>query len=373
MVDAKRITKDLFDASLKTELDSKVTINHTHTEADITDLDKYTKSETDSFLNNKLNKTDTLDWAQIANKPQLADSKWKSPVATMADLPTVSNSDGDIRLVLQGSAGSGEVYEWVQSTSTWSLIGANDASVDWATLTNKPATFPPSAHTHTEADVTNLDKYTKAETDNLLSGKASTVHTHLWADITNPPATYPPSAHTHDDRYYTEAEMDTKLSSKVDVVTGKQLTTVDYTQADKDKLDSLSNTASVDYSTMKSDLDTHKADTVVHVTQTDHDSIATIANKVDSTTFNGHTGNTTVHITATERTAWNAKSDFSGSYTDLTNKPALSAVATSGSYPDLLNKPVIPANTSQLTNDSGFTQITHGTVQPTSGWWFKEV
>ena len=41
-------------------------------------------------------------------------------------------------------------------------------------------------------------------------------------------------------------------------------------------------------------------------------------------------------ITSANITAWNNKSDFSGSYTDLTNKPS------------------IPANTSDLTNDSGF-------------------
>lgn len=41
-------------------------------------------------------------------------------------------------------------------------------------------------------------------------------------------------------------------------------------------------------------------------------------------------------ITESERTSWNAKSNFSGSYNDLTNKPT------------------IPTKTSQLTNDSGF-------------------
>jgi hypothetical protein len=35
-------------------------------------------------------------------------------------------------------------------------------------------------------------------------------------------------------------------------------------------------------------------------------------------------------------------SGFSGAYTDLTNRPNLSTVATSGSYNDLLNKPTIP-------------------------------
>ena len=39
---------------------------------------------------------------------------------------------------------------------------------------------------------------------------------------------------------------------------------------------------------------------------------------------------------------------------DITGKPDFKAVATSGSYDDLTNKPAIPTKTSNLTNDSGF-------------------
>lgn len=35
-----------------------------------------------------------------------------------------------------------------------------------------------------------------------------------WSGITEKPTTYPPSAHTHDDRYYTESEIDSKLNGK---------------------------------------------------------------------------------------------------------------------------------------------------------------
>ena len=42
-------------------------------------------------------------------------------------------------------------------------------------------------------------------------------------------------------------------------------------------------------------------------------------------------------VTDVEKTTWNNKSDFSGSYNDLTNKPT------------------IPTKTSDLTNDSDFT------------------
>lgn len=85
-------------------------------------------------------------------------------------------------------------------------------------------------------------------------------------------------------------------------------------------------------------------------------------------------------ITSADITAWNNKSDFSGDYSDLTNKPTIPAaqvnsdwnatsglarilnkptlatVATSGSYNDLSNKPTIPTKTSDLTNDSDFVE-----------------
>ena len=55
-------------------------------------------------------------------------------------------------------------------------------------------------------------------------------------------------------------------------------------------------------------------------------------------------------ITSQDITNWNRKSDFSGSYNDLSDKPNL----FSGNYNDLSNKPSIPSTTSDLTNDSGF-------------------
>ena len=89
-------------------------------------------------------------------------------------------------------------------------------------------------------------------------------------------------------------------------------------------------------------------------------------------------------ITEEDIIKWNDKSDFSGNYEDLTNKPfiptktsdlvnnsgfitkevndlayytlstLLSNVATSGSYTDLSNTPTIPTTTEELINDSGF-------------------
>ena len=61
-----------------------------------------------------------------------------------------------------------------------------------------------------------------------------------------------------------------------------------------------------------------------------------ISGKTNQTDFVSHSGNTTMHVTASEKSTWNAKSDFSGNYNDLSNKPT------------------IPTSASQLTNDSGY-------------------
>ena len=65
-------------------------------------------------------------------------------------------------------------------------------------------------------------------------------------------------------------------------------------------------------------------------------------------------------ITSTDISTWNNKSDFSGNYNDLTNKPTIPAAqvnsdwnATSGKA-QILNKPTIPTKTSDLTNNSNF-------------------
>ena len=55
--------------------------------------------------------------------------------------------------------------------------------------------------------------------------------------------------------------------------------------------------------------------------------------------FNTHINNSNIHITSEERTKWNAKSDFSGDYNDLTNQPII---------------PTVPSNVSAFNNDAGY-------------------
>ncbi|WJN62648.1 minor tail protein [Streptomyces phage phiScoe10] len=87
------------------------------------------------------------------------------------------------RLGLNSDTG---VWEFWNGTA-WADLAP---TVDWTTIAGKPATFPPSTHTHT------------APTWSEVTGKPTTftpsAHTHAWADITGEPATFPPSTHVHD-------------------------------------------------------------------------------------------------------------------------------------------------------------------------------
>ena len=50
----------------------------------------------------------------------------------------------------------------------------------------------------------------------------------------------------------------------------------------------------------------------------------------------GHSKNTSVHVTNTEKETWNNKSNFSGNYDDLNNKPTIPTVPTSLKNPNAL-------------------------------------
>ncbi|QPB09853.1 tail protein [Streptomyces phage Sentinel] len=97
-----------------------------------------------------------------------------------------------------------------QSTSTWEFWNGTGwtsltQSVDWSTLTNKPSTFTPAAHTHLWADITDKpatfapSSHTHAWGE--ITGKPSTfapsTHSHSWDSITSKPSTFTPSSHSH--------------------------------------------------------------------------------------------------------------------------------------------------------------------------------
>ena len=201
--------------------------------------------------------------------------------------------------------------------------------------------------------------------------------------------------------YATKSELSGGLSNKVDKVEGMGLSQNSFTTDEKNKLASLEN---YDDSEIVSELN-NKADISDIPTKTSellndsgyitkdvndltyyptNDSVNSIvalkqnlitSDNMVSSDLIDDTSSTNKFVTASDITAWNNKSDFSGDYNDLTNKPtipvvpttvssftndagyitksvndltnytlssSLSTVATSGSYADLSNKPTIP-------------------------------
>ena len=51
-----------------------------------------------------------------------------------------------------------------------------------------------------------------------------------------------------------------------------------------------------------------------------------ISGKTNQSDFSAHTADTSIHVTTAQTASWDAKSDFSGSYNDLTNKPTIPSI-----------------------------------------------
>ena len=73
---------------------------------------------------------------------------------------------------------------WEYWTGTaWSDLAPN---VDWSSIAGKPNSFPPSGHTHTVAEISDLP-----------STFTPSAHTHTWSQVTGKPSSFPPDGHTH--------------------------------------------------------------------------------------------------------------------------------------------------------------------------------
>ena len=149
------------------------------------------------------------------------------------------------------------------------------------------------------------------------------------------------------DSFDTLAEIETAVNNKVDKVSGKGLSTNDFTNADKTKLASALTSFTETDPTVPawakaSNKPTYTASEVgaVPTTRTVNGkalsgnitlSAADVKALPDTTTIPttlaSLTEDTTHRVvTDAEKTTWNAKSNFSGSYNDLTNKPTIPSI-----------------------------------------------
>lgn len=130
---------------------------HTHGSDDITELDA-----------SKL--TGTIDIARI-------------PAGALERLAIVSNDDARFALTTT-DVQNGDVVKVTETSSLYFVVDdtklsteagyeayatGTAMSVSWGGITNKPETYPPSAHTHTTSEISDFDVASEADINNIIS------------------------------------------------------------------------------------------------------------------------------------------------------------------------------------------------------------
>lgn len=118
-------------------------------------------------------------------------------------------------------------------------------------------------------------------------------HTHTKAEITD-------FAHTHDDRYYTETEIDSKLSGKA--ASSHKHAAADITSVNASAITGTIAAANLPSGTVPISKGGTGATTAA-------EALANLG-AMPKEKVQAHIANTTIHITAAERAKWNAKADI---------------------------------------------------------------
>lgn len=183
-----------------------------------------------------------------------------------------------------------DAYSPLSHSHTASEIGAavsgHNHDSDYAALGhNHNNTYSVLGHTHSDyVTVASLN-----ELYSIVSGKADSSHNHDGVyDVSGSAASALTSANAYTD-------------SKIDALIGEGTSTT---------LDTIGEISSAI-------VDNQDAIDLLN---------AAIANKANATDLNSHASDTEIHITDAERNIWNAKSNFSGNYNDLTNKPSIPSI-----------------------------------------------
>ena len=126
-------------------------------------------------------------------------------------------------------------------------------------------------------------------------------------------------------RYYTKTQTNDLLDEKLDVTAYTPTDLSNYYTKSETNAQISSSTADMATKTWVN----NQGYLTEHQDLSNYDTKAEVNTKISTATslvnsaLTAHTANTTVHVTASEKNTWNNKSDFSGDYNDLTNKPTI--------------------------------------------------
>lgn len=169
---------------VKSELDGKAPLVHTHTASDVTsgtfniaripnlDASKITSGTIDIA---RLPKGSLERLVKVAN--QAARYALTTDDVQLGD--TVQQLDTGIMYVVTDETKLDSADGYTEFTA------GSASSVPWTGVTGKPADYPPSSHTHTKSQITDFPTLATVAT----SGE--------YSDLNNIPASFTPSSHTH--------------------------------------------------------------------------------------------------------------------------------------------------------------------------------
>ena len=273
---------------------------------------------------------------------------------------------------------------------------ANHSHTGYASESHIHTEYAEVGHTHSEYAATAHTHDYASSTHNHDSAYASISHDHDddYATLNHSHSDYATVAsvntlsttvsgkanasHDHDDRYYTETEIDDKLAAKADS-SHNHTGTYDASGAAANALTSANAYTDSKIDALVGEGASTTLDTIGEISSAIEDNQdmidtlnAAIGNKANASDLTSHTSNTTIHVTETEKAIWNSKSNFSGNYNDLTNKPTIPSinglatevyvdeavsgitVESIGALPDTTVIPTIPTNISSFVNDAGY-------------------
>lgn len=111
-------------------------------------------------------------------KKYVKDDQDVKPYASLSVFPKIGEQN-----IIYIDTTTNSSYYWDNNTKTYKALDVQT----WANLTGKPTTFPPSSHTHDDR------YYTETEINTKLTAKANSSHKHVKADITDFPTSMPAS------------------------------------------------------------------------------------------------------------------------------------------------------------------------------------
>lgn len=221
-----------------------------------------------------------------------------------------------------GKADANNVYTKAESDAKYTtkdyISGLTEAFFDAAAYDSqtKKINFYHGNTIKAQIDATSFIK--DGMVDNVAISGSNLVIT-FNTDAGKEPISIPLSSIFDPSNYYTKSEIDSALSEKVDNSTFNTLSgRVDTISGDVITVSGRVDTISGTVETVKQEIITISGDSY---SKSEVDT--KLGNKADLSAFTAHTADSTVHVTSSEKNTWNNKSDFSGSYNDLTDKPTI--------------------------------------------------